>query len=72
MLNDILSQCITICKDELEKEDNKKFLKKDIVKPAIDIIYTKAFPYFIFILMIFLLILIFLMVILFIVMAKLK
>ena len=72
MLNEFLSQFISVCKSELGKDDNKTFIKTDVVSPVVDIIYTKAFPYVLFLLIVFIINLILMGLILFMILTKLK
>ena len=53
MLTDILSQCIDICREEIKKDPNKKFLHKDIMEPAAKYINDRAYPYVLTIIVLF-------------------
>lgn len=71
-MNEILSQAISICKNELKKDDNRTFLQTDVMTPVVDMIRMKAYPYVLFILIMFIINLIMMGLVLFIILSKLK
>ena len=69
-MDDIFSQGIEICKEELNKENNKQYIEIEILDPLIKYIGNKLWPYILYLLIFTLFLLVILAYIIYIVNKK--